>query len=352
LTQRTKGPNALKSLPNLSLAQVYPVVTGRTNLNCCGNPDCGNYGVAPDLDQQRFVGPGAAQRRMSASNTDPSISTGLGRYKMQSDSREELHRETDAFEFANDPVAWSDGRVLVCQHIRGNSDCGVSFSPFSNQHFEDELARLLDANGVLAGPRCGCCRKPYLDAPDEFEFNGANGKPGKKQGKSGKKPRTIELKAGAVPRARSVRIIHKPCRGKPGSRFTVSADHRRQLNRADNLQILALLANGAGTHDIRRVLRRPRGETEPGMSRLYARIFWLERVLLAYERAQLAQWRERVERNRIKDGKPYVHIRIAHDDINIGGQLGDTKRPPYHAAHLLGQRGHRIRLCVPLRRGL
>ena len=50
-------------------------------------------------------------------------------------------------------------------------------------------------------------------------------------------------------------------------------------------------------------LCHPRGETEPGMSRLYDRIFWLERTLLAYEQAQLAVWRKRVERERIKDGK-------------------------------------------------
>lgn len=50
----------------------------------------------------------------------------------------------------------------------------------------------------------------------------------------------------------------------------------------------------------------------------YARIFWLERTLLAYERAPLAEWRKRVKRQRVKDGKPYVHTRIAHDDVSIG----------------------------------
>lgn len=54
------------------------------------------------------------------------------------------------------------------------------------------------------------------------------------------------------------------------------------------------------------------------MSRLYDRIFWLERTLLAYEQAQLAEWRKRVERQSIKNGKPYSHTRIAHDDIVVG----------------------------------
>ncbi len=316
--QRTKGPRALKSLPNMSLAQVYPEIVGNTNLNCCGDPDCGNYGVAPDVVRHSFAGPGAAQRRQSAAISDPGVAAGVGRYKMVSESRPETHRETDAFEFASDPVGWTDGRTLICQHMRGNGDCGVGFTLMSNRHFDDELKRLTDMNGVLEGPRCGACGTRYLDAPEEFIFNGANGKPGKKQGEKGKKPRTVGMKAGAVPRARSVRVIHAPCRGKPGARFTVSSQHRRQINRADNLQILAMLMNGTGAHDMRRILRTPRGEAEPGMSRLYDRIFWLERTLLAYERAQLTEWRKRVERKRVKDGKPYLHTRIAHDDVSIG----------------------------------
>ena len=308
----------MNGLPNMSLSQVYPEITGNTNLNCCGDPDCGNYGVAPDTLRHSFVGPGSSQRRLAAAISNPQISAGVGRYRLASEAREELHRETDAFEFDGDPIGWTDGRTLICQHMQGNGDCGVSFSLLSNQHFEDELTRLIGMNGVLKGPRCGACGTGYLDSPEEFIFNGANGKPGIKQGKAGREPRAIGMKAGSVARAKSVRVIHVPCRGKPGARFTVSSEHRRQINRAENIQILALLANGAGTHDIRRILRTPRGEAEPGMSRLYDRIFWLERTLLAYEKAQLSEWRKRVERQRIKDGKPYVHTRIAHDDISIG----------------------------------
>lgn len=309
LTQkRTKGPDKVKSLKNLTLAQVYPRVSGDTNLNCCGDPDCGNYGIEPAPTMHSFVGRGAAEKRLKAAMADPTIARGVGRYKIEAESGDNLHRETDAFEFAGDPRAWNDGRVLVCQHVRGNSECGVRTRLISNEAYEEERHRLWVQNGALEGPICGNCGTAYLEKPEEFIFNGANGKPSRKVGR----------KKGSVPRARSVRVIHKPCKGLAGARFTVSSEHRRQKKRDENIEILSLLANGTGLHDIRRILRTPRGETEPGMSRLYDRIFWLERTFLAYEQAQLAEWRKRVERQRIKDGKPYIHTRIAHDDIVVG----------------------------------
>ncbi|MEH6519704.1 hypothetical protein [Sulfitobacter sp.] len=125
-------------------------------------------------------------------------------------------------------------------------------------------------------------------------------------------------KKGSESRARSVRVIHKPCKGLPGARFTVTSDHRRQKKRDKNIQILTMIANGASIHDMRRILRSPRGEAEPGMSRLYDRIFWLDRALLAYEKAQLTQWRKRVEKQAVKNGKPYTHSRITQDGISVG----------------------------------
>lgn len=298
----------MKSLENLTLAQVYPRVSGDTNLNCCGDPDCGNYGIEPAPAKHAFVGRGAAEKRLKAAMADPSIARGVGRYKIEAESGDNLHRETDTFEFAGDPRAWNDGRVLICQHVRGNSECGVRTRLISNEAYEEERHRLWTQNGALEGPFCGNCGTGYLEKPEEFIFNGANGKPSRKVGH----------KKGSVPRSRSVRVIHKPCKGLPGARFTVSSEHRRQKKRDENIEILSLLANGTGLHDIRRILRTPRGETEPGMSRLYDRIFWLERTLLAYEKAQLAEWRKRVKRQRIKEGKPYTHTRIAHDDIVVG----------------------------------
>lgn len=306
--KRTKGPDKVKSLENLTLAQVYPRVSGDTNLNCCGDPDCGNYGVEPAPTKHSFVGRGAAERRLKAAMSDPSIAKGVGRYKMETESDKKYHRQTDAFEFEGDPRAWSDGRVIICQHLRGNSECGVQTKLLSNEAFEEERHRLWTQNGALEGPYCGNCGTAYLEKPSEFIFNGAQGKPSRKVGH----------KKGSQPCACSVRVIHKPCRGLPGARFTVSSEHRRQKKRDENIHILSLIANGNGVHDLRRILRTPRGETEPGTSRLYDRIFWLERVLLTYEQAQLADWRKRVERQRVKDGKPDFHTRIAHDDIVVG----------------------------------
>ena len=151
-TQRTKGPDALKSLNNITLAQIHPAVPGITNLNCCGDPDCGNYGIAPDVVKHTFLGRNADERRRIPAMNDPAISAGLGRYKIDSESRKELLRQTDAFAFSGDPIAWNDGRVLICQHSRGNSDCGIQFNVLSNEHFEDELSRLVNHNGVLEAP--------------------------------------------------------------------------------------------------------------------------------------------------------------------------------------------------------
>ncbi len=204
--------------------------------------------------------------------------------------------------YAGDPTAWNDGRILTCQHQRGNAECEIQLLVLSNLHFEAEAARLRSQNGILAGPTCGACGRAYLDAPDEFAFNGANGK---SDGKIGKR----SVKA----RALGVRLIHKPCRGKKGARFTVSAEHRRQKDRSDNLQILSQIVNGAGVNDIRRLLFPAKGCSEVGVKRVYDRIFWLERALLAYENAQLAAWRKRLAR----EGR-FRRTRIAHDDIVLG----------------------------------
>ena len=113
--------------------------------------------------------------------------------------------------------------MLTCQHLRGNAECGVSSKLLSNSAYEEEQNRLRTQNGALEGPRCGNCGTGYLEAPDEFVFNGANGTPS----------RSVGRKTGAKTRARSVRVIHKPCKGASGARFTVSSEHRRQKKRDD-----------------------------------------------------------------------------------------------------------------------
>lgn len=84
--KRTKGPNKVKSLENLTLAQVYPRVSGDTNLNCCGDPDCGNYGIEPAPAKYAFVGRGAAEKRLKAAMADLSIARGVGRYKIEAET--------------------------------------------------------------------------------------------------------------------------------------------------------------------------------------------------------------------------------------------------------------------------
>lgn len=95
----------MQSLPNLTLAQIYPRVSGDTNLNCCGDPDCRNYGIEPAPTKHSFVGRGAAEKRLRAAMSDPPIPKGFGHYNIMSDSDEASHSETDAFEFEDNPRA-------------------------------------------------------------------------------------------------------------------------------------------------------------------------------------------------------------------------------------------------------
>ncbi|MAY33394.1 MAG: hypothetical protein CMM86_12410 [Rhodovulum sp.] len=287
----------LPSIESLNISQVYPPQVGRVNLNTCADPDCPNYGVAlsPTLLDRR----GGSKALKKAMVSDDAVAAGLGRYKMESSSRKADKRTSYIFEYWNNPVGWSDNRSFVCQHIRGNTDCKVSQKILSNQHFDDEVSRLRSMNGLLDGPSCGACGQQYLEAPEQFAFDGANGKSiagNKRHRKSGKPI--------------GVRLVHKPCRGKKGARFTVSAEHSRQKDRADNIRIFTELVNNASLTSIQRKLSLKENRNGLGMARLYDRIFWLERVLLAYERAQLSKWRKRTNRN-----GGFRHSRIAHDDI-------------------------------------
>jgi hypothetical protein len=269
------------------------------NLNTCPDPDCGNYGISPDPIHQSFVGRGAAQRRLLASVSNPAIGIGLGRYKMEADTNESLRRVSRFLEYEGDPREWYDGRTLVCQHCRGNAECGLGSIILSNRHFADEAERLASQNGLLDGPRCGACGTRYLDRPEEFAFNGANGKT---EGRSGKE------------KATGIRVVHRPCRGDNRARFTVSAEHCRQKDRKENITILHHLVNGAGINDLRRLLTPEKGRRAVGVKHIYNRILWLERVLLAFEQAQLKSWKRRL---RAKE-RWFRHTRISHDDVVLG----------------------------------
>jgi hypothetical protein len=53
----------VKMLQHMSLSQAYPSVLADFNLNTCGDPDCGSFGVAPALTISVFKGENASQRK-------------------------------------------------------------------------------------------------------------------------------------------------------------------------------------------------------------------------------------------------------------------------------------------------
>lgn len=287
----------VKSIPKLSLEVVYPPYSSKINLNTCGDPDCANFGVAPDFSLPTFKGPGAQQRKTAASVSIPALASGQGSYTLTGDDKKQ--RVSTVFEYEDDPHGWDDGREMVCRHQKRNRSCDISFNVLSNNHFEDEFNRLRLQNDLLKGPVCGNCGQRYLDAPEEFIFNGTHGK--LNPGKNGRKAKPAGF-----------RIIHKPCQGQKGARITVSLDHQKQINQHDNVRLLRKLVNGGSLNVLRRELADPDTGKKCGVSRLYSRIFWLEKTLLAFEKAKLKEWKEREEKS-----DRFKHMRIAHDDMVV-----------------------------------
>lgn len=68
--------------------------------------------------------------------------------------------------------------------------------------------------------------------------------------------------------------------------------------------------NGAGIAKIMRMMSPAGSGKSCGAKRVYDRIFWLERTLLAFERTQIARWKAEREAS----GEPIRH-HLAHDDI-------------------------------------
>lgn len=280
---KTRGNLQSRNLPKLAVTQLHPEERREIKLDICGDPDCGNFGVLPDPVYDRFVGRGAVARRKAAGRKDPEIAAGLAFYTMTSVKDEE--RILTAPNFRNAPAIWSDGRRLVCRHNQGGARCKVGLTLHSNRHFLDEVECLKDNDSVFDGSRCGACGKRYFDTPEEFARNGADGKG----------PKTA--------RPLGIRVIHKSCRGRKGARLTVSTDRQEQRDWGDNIKILS----------IQRVLTCPRTGERAGMSRIYDRNFWLERTLLAFERAQLGKWRKNLDRRGV-----FRHTRVVQDDIVLG----------------------------------
>lgn len=292
-----------KSMPSLSLEQIYPEPVGGVNLNTCGDPDCGNFGVPlrKDLPERR----GNSEALVKLTTADKALSVGLGVYTMASTGLKRDARASSILEYKDEPRARYDARTIKCGYRASAGRCNLVQTLLSNQQFHHEALRLHSMNGLLSGPSCGDCGQHYLHDPTAFALDGANVK---------KDPRGDTHSAAAGnSKTLSVRVVCKRCRGKKGARFTISPAHRRQKDRSANIRILRELVNERGLNDIRRRLASPDGESTIGMSRLYDRIIWLESVLLAYERAQLERWRS----EQTKQGK-FRHHRIAHDDIVLG----------------------------------
>jgi len=77
--------------------------------------------------------------------------------------------------------------------------------------------------------------------------------------------------------------------------------------------MLVALVNGAGISKLMRMMAPSGSGKSCGAKRVYERIYWLEKTLLAFEKAQLARWKAEVEAK----GEPVRH-HLCHDDIVIG----------------------------------
>lgn len=284
---------------NFKLSQLYPGA-GQHRINTCGNPDCSNFGQ-PLTDR--------ATRKSVWKKKRPDLTTeqlemvemhGPGAYKLAGADKK-YRRVSRVFTYQNSPHVWSDQRTIKCLgQTHDGQTCNSGFSILSPDHLGEEIDRLRNFNGVLDGPSCGACDTRFLDNPDEFALDGVH-------------ERSKDRKGDPVRRKKmplSLRILHKPCRGKKGARFSVSLPHAGQKTTADNLKILGALLNSAGIVDIQRMIGTAATGKKIGMSRIYDRIEWLEGVFLAYEREMLRRWKNKVERS----GESVEHL-LSHDDM-------------------------------------
>ncbi len=273
---------------NFKLSQFYPG-TGEHHLNTCANPDCSNFGQPLTARASRKAHWEEKCPDLTPEQLKMFEMHGSGAYKL-SGAKEKHRRVSRVFEYESEPHTWSDQR----------NECGSAFSILSPVHLIEEVERLRNANGVLDGPACGACGVRFLDDPDQFALDGVHERPKDHDGKAIRKKKTPT----------SLRVLHKPCRGKKGARFSVSLPHAGQKSTADNLRILGAILNSAGIVDIQRMIGTAATGKKIGMSRIYDRIAWLEEVFLAYEREMLRRWKDKVERS----GEPVEHL-LSHDDM-------------------------------------
>ncbi len=274
----------MKCIPNLSQAQIYPPAAGTLNANTCDDPDCGNFGVAAELATHNLLGSSSGHGVWGAGSNSQAV--GLGRYKLAGTAGPEYRRISSTFEYTGDPQTWLDREPIECQFDGGRAPCGTRFELLSNDGMMPEIERLRGASGIFEGPRCRARGTAYLDAPREFIFDGAELSKSKREktvpdGDRGDKEQDVAASAGAD----RIRLIHKPCKGKSGSRISATLDHRRQRHTADNVAMLVALVDGQGLSEIMRMMAPPGSGKTCGAKRVYDLIFWLEKTLLAFEKA-------------------------------------------------------------------
>lgn len=284
---------------NFKLSQLYPGA-GEHRINTCGNPDCSNFGQ----QLTHRAGRKSCWKKQRPNLTPAQLKLfemhGPGAYKLA--GADQKHRRVSrVFAYQNNPHVWSDQRTIRCLgQTRDGLVCDSGFSILSPDHLAEEVGRLRNFNGVLDGPSCGACGTRFLDDPDQFALDGVHERSKDREGNPMRRKKTPF----------SLRVLHMPCRGKKGARFSVSLPHAGQKTSADNLRILGALLNSAGIVDIQRMIGTATTDKTIGMARIYDRIEWLEEVFLAYEREMLQRWKSKVERS----GESVEHL-LSHDDM-------------------------------------
>ncbi len=71
----------VNNIQPLSVQAVYPARAAEINLNTCGDPDCGNYGLSPEFSLPGLKTRNAHQRRQAAAGL-PALASGSGSYAL------------------------------------------------------------------------------------------------------------------------------------------------------------------------------------------------------------------------------------------------------------------------------
>lgn len=248
---------------NFKLSQLYPGA-GEHRINTCANPDCSNFGQALTDRGTRMAK--LKERRPDATPEQLQLVEmhGPAAYKLA--GADKKHRRVSrVFTYQDNPHAWSDQRTIRCLgQTHEGSICDSGFSILSPDHLDEEIDRLRNFNGVLDGSSCGACGQRYLDDPDDFALDGVHERLKDHEGNPLRRKKTPS----------SLRVLHKPCRGKKCARFSVALPHAGQKTTADNLRILGAVLNSAGIVDIQRMIGTAATGKKIGMSRIYDRIEW------------------------------------------------------------------------------